>query len=48
MSAGGAGKGGGRGGKRPAGARGKTTRVLKARGRTVSQPRWLRRQLTAP
>lgn len=33
---------------RPAGGRGKTTRVLTARGRTVSQTRWLQRQLNDP
>ncbi len=41
-------KGRGGGGSRPAGGRGKTTRVLTARGRTVSQTRWLQRQLNDP
>jgi 23S rRNA (uridine2552-2'-O)-methyltransferase len=36
------------GGDRPGGGRGKTTRVKTARGRTVSQTRWLQRQLNDP
>ncbi|MGE0660869.1 MAG: RlmE family RNA methyltransferase [Reyranellaceae bacterium] len=45
----GAGPSGGRGGgQRPGGGRGKTTRVKTARGRTVSQTRWLQRQLNDP
>lgn len=36
------------GGDRPGGGRGKTTRVKTARGRTVSQQRWLQRQLNDP
>ncbi len=41
-------KGKSSGGQRPGGGRGKTTRVKTARGRTVSQTRWLQRQLNDP
>ena len=41
-------KGKSTGGQRPGGGRGKTTRVKTARGRTVSQTRWLQRQLNDP
>ena len=48
MSKGKSGPGKGGGGNRPGGGRGKTTRVKTARGRTVSQTRWLQRQLNDP